>query len=57
MFLENPTTVNNTKNLFFVVLTVSNLDILPSSALESLFATTVETKNFQIILAAILLFV
>ena len=34
--MENTPTVNNTKNLLFVVLTVSNLNILPNTALESL---------------------
>ena len=49
--------MNNTKNLLFVVLTVSYLDILPNTALEPLCAVTVEAKNIKIILIAIFLFV
>ena len=57
MLLENITTVNNTTNLLFVVLIVSSLDILPSTALESHAVTTLEIKNIKIILVAVLLIV
>ena len=49
--------MNNTKKLLFIILTVSNLSILPNTALKTLFVTTVEDKNIKIILVAILLFV
>ena len=55
--MVNTTTMNNTKKLLFIILTVSNLSILPNTALKPLSVTTVEAKNIKIILVAILLFV